>query len=278
MCGRFVLAISGEAIAASMEAAPLLPAFVEALAAWRPRWNIAPSSILPVVRAAPSGARDLLVMRWGLVPAWASDPAIGQRMTNARCESIAEKPAFREAWRHRRCLIPATAFYEWQTQPDGGRKRPYAFAAPDGATLAFAGVWERWHRREHARSTGPIARSAPPAEPSLFDALGDVLGDALGDALGGTIDPSPSDAARDGDEDILSLAIITTEANACMRPVHDRMPVLIAPADRDRWLHATEPPSDLLAPAPAEWLRSWPVSMRVSNARTDDPTCLEPLV
>ncbi len=255
MCGRFVLAISGEAIAASMGAAPLLPAFVEALAAWQPRWNIAPSSVIPVVRAASEGRRELLLMRWGLVPAWASDATMGQRLTNARADSIAIKPAFRDAWRRRRCLIPATAWYEWQAQPDGGRKRPYAFASSSGEPLALAGIWEHWVRRERQRDAAPVV-----TEPSLFDAL-------------------PPHAERaDADEDaILSIAIITTEANACVGSVHDRMPVLIAPEDRDRWLHATDAPSDLLRPAPADHLRSWPVSLTVSDARIDAPACLAPL-
>lgn len=276
MCGRFVLAISGEAIAASMQAAPLLPAFVEALAAWRPRWNIAPSSSIPVVRSAPGGSRELLCMRWGLVPAWAADPSVGQRMTNARGESIAVKPAFREAWRRRRCLIPATAFYEWQPQPGGARKQPYAFASSAGETLAFAGVWERWRQRGDPPRSKRQDRSAPPIEPSLFDGL---LGPAE-PAQPTARSLASAGLERPGEDlevEILSVAIITTDANDCMRPVHDRMPVLIAPGDRDRWLHAAEPPTDLLVPAPSTTLRSWPVSTMVSDARVDVPACLAPL-
>jgi putative SOS response-associated peptidase YedK len=107
----------------------------------QPRWNIAPTQDAPVIRLE-NGERRIEMLRWGLVPYWAEDPSIGSRMINARGETVAEKPAFRAAFRARRCLIPADAFYDW---PEEGKdKRPFLFRRPDGAPFAFAGLWEKW--------------------------------------------------------------------------------------------------------------------------------------
>ncbi len=107
------------------------------------RYNVAPTQEMPVIHAAEDGARCLDVMRWGLVPPWATDPSIGSRMINARAESAAEKPAFRHAFRMRRCVVPASGFYEW-TASDGGRQ-PMWIHRPDDGLLALAGLWEEWH-------------------------------------------------------------------------------------------------------------------------------------
>ena len=107
-----------------------------------PRYNIAPSQDVPVIRTTDQGY-ELAMARWGLVPAWAKDTKTGYRMINARAETVAEKPAFRSAFRHRRCLIPADGFYEWK-QLDG-RKQPYHIRMKDGALFTFAGLWEHWH-------------------------------------------------------------------------------------------------------------------------------------
>jgi putative SOS response-associated peptidase YedK len=88
------------------------------------------------------GHRELVSLRWGLIPAWAKDASIGNRLINARSETILEKPSFRTAFQRRRCLIPASGFYEWQTLPDG--KQPFYFTPSDDALIAFAGVWEQW--------------------------------------------------------------------------------------------------------------------------------------
>jgi len=122
----------------------------------KPRYNIAPTQEVAAVRAAPpagpdkrgeagrSGSqRHLVLLRWGLIPSWAKDPAIGARMINARAETLAEKPAFRSAFRRRRCLVPADGFYEWQKR-ETGPKQPYRIARPDGGPFAFAGLWESW--------------------------------------------------------------------------------------------------------------------------------------
>jgi putative SOS response-associated peptidase YedK len=106
----------------------------------RARWNIAPTQEAPVIRREGSGRR-LDMLNWGLVPYWAEDPSVASRMINARGETVAEKPAYRQAYRMRRCLVPADGFYEWEEKGD---KRPLLFRAPDGAPFAFAGLWEKW--------------------------------------------------------------------------------------------------------------------------------------
>jgi putative SOS response-associated peptidase YedK len=107
-----------------------------------PRYNLTPGQAVAAVREH-DGRRRLDALQWGLVPFWAKDAGVGRRLINARLDSIAEKPAFREAWARRRCLIPASGFYEW-SEPKGGRKRPY-FIRPSGEPLfALAGLWERW--------------------------------------------------------------------------------------------------------------------------------------
>jgi putative SOS response-associated peptidase YedK len=139
MCGRFALATSGAQLATqfALAEAPQLA----------PRYNIAPTQSVAIVRAAATG-RELVSLRWGLVPVWAKDPSIGSRMINARAETAAEKPAFRTALRQRRCLIPADGFYEWQAAPGG--KQPFYFHMAEGASFALAGLWERWKSPEGA--------------------------------------------------------------------------------------------------------------------------------
>ncbi len=139
MCGRFTLTATPEALAALFDLpdAPALP----------PRYNIAPTQPVAVVRTAPhDGRRELALVRWGLIPSWAKDPSIGSRLINARAETVAEKPSFRSAFKRRRCLVPASGFYEWRAE--GGRKQPYYIYAADGAPLAIAGLWEHWEGPE----------------------------------------------------------------------------------------------------------------------------------
>lgn len=109
-----------------------------------PRYNIAPTQPVAAIRQTDLG-RELALLRWGLIPPWADDPKIGNRMINARAETVATKPAFRSAFRERRCLIPADGFYEWK-RLDSRRKQPYCIATDDGSPLALAGLWERWRR------------------------------------------------------------------------------------------------------------------------------------
>ncbi|MBL8487972.1 MAG: SOS response-associated peptidase [Rhodocyclaceae bacterium] len=107
-----------------------------------PRYNIAPTSEVPVVRVSPEGERIAHLLRWGLVPHWAKDPAIGAKLNNARGETVAEKPSFRDAFRRRRCIVPASGFYEWKAE--GRVKLPHYISAPDGEPLALGGLWESW--------------------------------------------------------------------------------------------------------------------------------------
>ncbi|HEX3499965.1 MAG TPA: SOS response-associated peptidase, partial [Stellaceae bacterium] len=136
MCGRFLLTTPAEQLRQAF-------GFVEQpnLA---PRYNIAPTQEVPVIRQRkqPPGERTLQMLRWGLVPSWASSLAGGAKMINARSETITRKPAFRDAFARRRCLVPADGFYEWK--PGDATKQPYLISARDGAPLAFAGLWERW--------------------------------------------------------------------------------------------------------------------------------------
>ena len=110
---------------------------------WNPRYNIAPTQPVPVIRQHPfDPVRRLSVFRWGLIPSWAKDPSVAARMINARSETANTKPAFADSLKCRRCLIPADAFYEWRK--DGKAKQPYCFEVNDGELFAFAGIWDRW--------------------------------------------------------------------------------------------------------------------------------------
>ena len=140
MCGRYSLTTAPEAMRQ-------LFALSGPPANLAPRYNIAPSQEAPVVRPArEGGGRELAFLRWGLVPAWSKGPDSRYSMINARAETVAEKPSFRAALRHRRCLVPADGFYEWQRR--AGAKQPYRIGLAGGAPFAFAGLWEHWHGAE----------------------------------------------------------------------------------------------------------------------------------
>jgi len=216
VCGRYVLASPAETIAEHFH--------LLALPAYAPRYNIAPTQDALVVRATVAGAREAVLLRWGLIPFWAKEPSIGNRMINARAEGIAGKPAFRTPFRRRRCLVPADGFYEWQ-RVASGRKQPYLVRLPSRRPFAMAGLWDLWR-------------------------------------------PAAGDA-------IATFTIITTAANDALRAIHDRMPVLVAPADYGEWL-ASPDPSALLEPWRGEALETVPVGVRVNDVRNDDPALLEP--
>jgi putative SOS response-associated peptidase YedK len=153
MCGRFAFYSPGEATAALFGVSGALP--VEA------RYNIAPTQYIAAIRNDGEGDRELAMLRWGLVPFWAKDPSIGNRMINARAETVAEKPSYRAAYRHRRCLVLADGFYEWHTE--GGIKRPHYISAADGQPFAFAALWENWQSKvsdESIQSTTIITTEA----------------------------------------------------------------------------------------------------------------------
>jgi len=138
MCGRFELHTNPAAIALAFGLSQP-PAIA-------PRYNIAPTQDVPVVRETRDGDRELAQVRWGLVPRWAKDPSIGVRMINARAETLADKPAFRNALKWHRCLLPADGFYEWKAVAGG--KQPYRIGMKDGAVFALAGLTERWLSRD----------------------------------------------------------------------------------------------------------------------------------
>lgn len=140
MCGRYTLHSPGKALANLFELRqePVLD----------PRYNIAPSQAVPIVRIVRANAetkkRELVTVHWGLVPSWADDPALGNRLINARAETLALKPSFRAAFRFRRCLVPADGFYEWKRSGNG--KQPVYVRRKDGQPFGFAGLWEQWER------------------------------------------------------------------------------------------------------------------------------------
>jgi putative SOS response-associated peptidase YedK len=192
-----------------------------------PRYNIAPTQEVPVVRRTRDGAgRELIMVRWGLVPYWADDPKIGNRLINARRESVARTAAFREAYQRRRCLVPADGFFEWQKE--GRTRQPLLVRRKDQAPFAFAGLWERW--------------------------------------------PQPGGGV------LRSCTIITCPPNELIAPVHDRMPVILASEDYERWLDPSRADGrELLEPYPAAELEAFPVSPRVNSPQYDDPECIAPL-
>jgi putative SOS response-associated peptidase YedK len=216
------------------------------LALFEPRYNIAPTQDVIVVRANPEdGRRSAATMRWGLLPSWMKGKASGPPMINARAETLAEKPAFRGALRARRCLIPADGFYEWQQVSGGGKgkKQPFYIHRPDGRPFAFAGLWETWRE-----GPGPSAQGRGISEQS-------------------------------SQSTIESCTIVTTSANAALRELHDRMPVVLSSGDYALWL---DPNIDdpgrlqhLLVPCVDEALVAEPVSTHVNRVANDDPRCVE---
>jgi len=136
MCGRFTLAVSASVLAKVFD--------LDSPLHHSPRFNIAPTQDVPIVRAGAEGDREWAFCRWGLIPSWATEPGVGARMINARSESAAEKPSFRKAFASSRCLVPSDGFFEWVTTPSG--KQPYHIRFSDRRAFAFAGLWERWGR------------------------------------------------------------------------------------------------------------------------------------
>ena len=135
MCGRFALDISPAKLAERFN--------LSGEVSLAPSWNIAPSSRICSITADESEARHLNLMKWGLIPSWAKDETIGNKLSNARGETVHEKPSFRSAFKSHRCIIPASGFYEWKTE--NGVKQPWYMSLKSGEPMAFAGLWERWN-------------------------------------------------------------------------------------------------------------------------------------
>ena len=220
MCGRYTLIN----LAAVTQAFPWI---IQPIPEQPARYNIAPTQ--PILAVANNRADRFEHFHWGLIPSWSKDPSVGNRMINARAETLAEKPAFRTALRRRRCLVPADGFYEWRKDPGGKSKTPMRIQMKSGDVFAFAGLWESWH------------------------------------APDGSVIPS--------------CTLITTTPNELMAGIHDRMPVILARDDYQRWLDPTERDAgeltDLLKPYPAGEMVAAPVSRTVNNPRNDSADCIE---
>jgi putative SOS response-associated peptidase YedK len=220
MCGRYNLITDAQALIDFFRIEQTLLD----LAQLQPRYNIAPGQDVPIVRDSGKG-RELVPARWGLVPHWSKEERPKYSTINARAETVAGKPAYREAFRHKRCLIPATGFYEW-SQKDG-QKTPHHIRLAHDELFAFAGLWDHWSRE----GTG-------------FD----------------------------------SCSIIVTGANHAMQPVHDRMPVILNPAQYNTWLntaHYNRGQLESLLMPYAGSLQVYPIGRRVNSPKHDDPQCLE---
>lgn len=224
MCGRYVLTKPGAVVSAHFELFENTPD--------RIRYNCAPTQLLPIVRVKGEGPsrRELVALRWGLVPRWADSPSIGLKMINARSESVASKPAFRDAFRHRRCLVPSDGFFEWAHR-DRGRPQPYLIGLKGRELLAYAGIWESWEGEE-----------GKPIE---------------------------------------SFSILTTPANDLVRPIHDRMPLILPRESYGIWLDAevSDPEAlrPLLRPFPADQMELVKVSQKVNRVGYEEPDAVEPL-
>jgi putative SOS response-associated peptidase YedK len=228
MCGRYTLHTEKEALARrfALDAAEL-----DALGPWIPRYNIAPTQpVLALVERG--GRRRALQLRWGLIPHWTAPGELPPGWINARAETAATRPAFRDAFAHARCLVLASGFYEWQPARGASRrKQPHWIARRDAQPFAMAGLWARW------RPTAGVP--------------------------------------------IESCAILTTAANAAVREIHGRMPVILRASAEGAWLSSAldgrpDELSALLEAVPAAELFARPVATAVNSAKNDGPGLIEP--
>lgn len=230
MCGRYVSAAPPDELAKYFSATLPEQALEE-------NYNVAPTTDVYTVRAK-DGERHIDTLRWGLVPFWAKDMKIGSKMINARSETVASKPAFRRAFKKRRCLIPADGFFEWQKIEGSKTKQPYFIHRVDEEPLVFAGLWEVWYPKDDEGND--VADAAP----------------------------------------VATCTILTCAANETMAPVHDRMPVMIAPNRWDDWL---DPEADLdfmsslMVPAPNSLLTMYPITTAVNSVRNNGAELIEPV-
>lgn len=196
-----------------------------------PRYNIAPSQQVPVVRIRQDNTLECAEMRWGLVPHWSKESKVSYSTINARAESVTTKPAYRRPFQRQRCLIPADGWYEWQIVSKQ-KKQPHFFHLAEDRLCFFAGLWDEWQNQE-------------------------------------------------GGNRFESCSIIVTEANEAVRPIHDRMPVILDQKDFDAWLDPQHPNTQelatLLLPYQKEDLKTHPISTRVNNPRVDGPECILPV-
>jgi putative SOS response-associated peptidase YedK len=236
MCGRFVSVSSPQLL---VERFGVEETAVES---HEPDYNVTPRARVPIVRERPPRTgedgptrRVLTMVRWGLVPSWAESTAIGDKLINARAETIADKSAYKRAFERRRCIVPADAFYEWRPSKSTSTRRPprqpYLVHRRDGEPMAFAGLWEIWR------------------------------------------DPAVADD-DDPDAWLRSCVIVTTRANDLLEPIHDRMPVMLDEVDWNAWLDPANRElgalEAMLRPAPDDELEVYPVSTRVNSPDNND--------
>jgi putative SOS response-associated peptidase YedK len=251
MCGRYASSRAPEDLVEEFEIRA--PSDSGELAHLEPDFNVAPTKeVYAVVERPPRGPdetsapappeRQLRVLTWGLVPFWAKDPKIGNRMINARMETVAEKPAYRRAFERRRAILPADGYFEWYATTEttkGGkpRKQPYFIRPADGGVLAMAGLYEIWR------------------------------------------DPTKSE--DDDDRFLWTCTVLTTSAEDSLGHIHDRMPLMLAPESYDAWLDPRRNDRDdlfaLLEPAAPGRLEAYPVSTLVSNVKNNGPELIEPI-
>ena len=244
MCGRYASSRKPEDLIEEFEVTE--PRIAGPL---QPDYNVAPTKEVYAVMERPPSAeksspaqRQLRVLRWGLVPSWAKDPSIGNRMINARMETVAEKPSFRRAFASRRWLLPADGYYEWYptselTKSGKPKKQPFFIRPSDGGILAMAGLYEIWKDPTKAQD-----------DPDLFR---------------------------------WTCTVLTTQAEDGLGHIHDRMPMMVARERWADWLDPTvsakEDLLELLVPAAPGRLEAYPVSPSVSNVRNNGPELVEPL-
>ena len=220
MCGRFTLLTPEAQIRKTFH----LP--IGEQLSLNPRYNIAPSQHIPIVRDTEEG-HELALAKWGLVPHWSKESKTKYSTINARIETVAEKPTYRTPFKSKRCLIPADGFYEWKII--NSHKIPHYIRMRKGGVFAFAGIWDRWED-----------------EGQILD----------------------------------SCSIIVMPANEVMKPLHERMPVIIAPAHYDLWLDQRITEKDeimgYLNSAPSSSLKFYPVSPWVNSPKHDDERCIQP--
>jgi putative SOS response-associated peptidase YedK len=209
-----------------------------------PRLNLAPTQDA-LVAVQASGDVRLEAMRWGMIPPWARDKSIGAKLANARAETIDEKPSFRQPFRRRRCLLPVDGYYEWESRPGG--KQPVYYSMRDGDLFCLAGLWETWT---------PPEQTDKPELPGL----------GLDQAEAGTL---------------YTFTVVTTTPNRLAKRVHDRMPVIVHPADYDNWLLPESKAADLkrlLRPFDDEPMQEHYVTPLMNNPRFEAPKCIEPII
>lgn len=234
MCGRYVSATAASKLAEEFHVDELV---VEDLGE---RYNVAPTLDVYSIVTTNDGHRRMGSLRWGLVPGFAKDEKIGNRMINLRSETVTDKPAFRKLLEKRRCIVPADGFYEWQRKEVPGKKtpekQPFYITSADGGPLAFAALWDRW--------------------------------------------TPPEQRGEEGVEPLRTVTLITAEPNDLVAKIHDRMVVCLPEESWDTWLDPATNAAEaaaLLRPLPSERMRAYPVVKLVSNVKNEGPELLEAL-